>query len=69
MSSPSPASLQSARRRRALITLGAISIGWKVVVFTLGAAVPRWFIDDGLGLEGGRGGGRHGLRNLVGLCR
>ena len=41
---PSPA----ARRRRVLITLGAISIGWKVVVFTLGAALPRWLIDDGI---------------------
>jgi hypothetical protein len=40
--------LQSRRRRRALITLGAISIGWKVLVLTLGAAVPRWFIDDGI---------------------
>ena len=41
-------SVRYARRRRALITLGAISIGWKVVVLTLGAAVPRWFIDDGI---------------------
>jgi len=41
-------STQHARRRRALLTLGAISIGWKVVVLTLGAAVPRWFIDDGI---------------------
>ena len=38
----------SARRRRALITLGAISIGWKVLVFTVGAALPRWLIDDGI---------------------
>lgn len=38
----------AARRRRALITLGAISIGWKVLVFTLGAAIPKWFIDDGI---------------------
>lgn len=46
MSSPVPT--QRARRRRALITLGAISIGWKVLVFTVGAAVPRWLIDDGI---------------------
>ena len=46
MSSPTPT--QRARRRRALITLGAISIGWKVLVFTVGAAVPRWLIDDGI---------------------
>lgn len=26
----------------------AISIGWKVVVLTLGSAVPRWVIGDGL---------------------
>ena len=36
-------------RRRLLLTLGAISIGWKVLVLTLGAAVPRWMIDDGVG--------------------
>jgi hypothetical protein len=47
-STPFPAS--AARRRRALITFGAISIGWKVLVFTVGAAVPRWFIDDGIGV-------------------
>jgi len=28
--------------------LGSISIGWKVLVFTLGAALPKWFIDDGI---------------------
>ena len=37
------------RRKRLLLTLGAISIGWKLVVLTLGAAVPRWIIDDGVG--------------------
>lgn len=26
----------------------AVSIGWKVVVLTLGSAVPRWVIGDGL---------------------
>jgi hypothetical protein len=45
---PSARSPQHVRRRRALITLGAISIGWKVLVFTVGAALPRWFIDDGI---------------------
>ncbi len=42
-----PAS-KNARRRRALITLGAISIGWKLLVLTVGAALPRWLIDDGI---------------------
>ena len=46
--SAAPSTLRSSRRRRALITLGAISIGWKLLVLTLGAAVPRWFIDDGI---------------------
>jgi hypothetical protein len=27
----------------------AFSVAWKVVVLTLGAAVPHWVIDDGLG--------------------
>ncbi len=26
----------------------AVSVGWKVVVLTLGSAVPRWVIGDGL---------------------
>jgi len=45
-----PAARESARRRRWKLvwTLTAISIGWKVLVFTLGAAVPRWLIDDGV---------------------
>jgi hypothetical protein len=38
-------------RRRLLLTLGAVSIGWKVVVLTLGAAVPRWLIDDGIAAQ------------------
>jgi hypothetical protein len=33
------------RWRPWLLLLG-ISVGWKVVVLTLGAAVPRWVIDD-----------------------
>ena len=36
------------RRWRVLLILGSISIGWKVLVFTLGAAVPKWLIDDGV---------------------
>lgn len=36
------------RRWRILLILGSISIGWKVLVFTLGAAVPKWMIDDGI---------------------
>lgn len=35
-------------RRRTLLILGAVSVGWKVVVFTLGAAIPRWLIADGV---------------------
>ena len=31
-----------------LIILGSISLGWKVLVFTLGAALPKWLIDDGI---------------------
>ena len=37
------------RRLRVWIVLASISIGWKVLVFTLGAAIPRWVIDDGIG--------------------
>ena len=36
------------RRWRTWIILGSISIGWKVLVFTLGAALPRWLINDGI---------------------
>lgn len=36
------------RRRRVLLTLAAISVGWKVLVLTVGAALPRWLIDDGV---------------------
>ena len=44
------AAREAARRKRLRlwITLASISIGWKVLVFTLGAALPRWLIDDGL---------------------
>ena len=44
-----PAALEARRRRRRTwIILASISIGWKVVVFTLGAALPRWLIEDGI---------------------
>jgi hypothetical protein len=35
-------------RRRTLIILASISIGWKVLVLTLGTAVPRWVVKDGV---------------------
>lgn len=34
--------------RRTWLILASISVGWKVLVFTLGAALPRWFVSDGL---------------------
>lgn len=34
--------------RRTWFVLAAISIGWKVLVFTIGAALPRWLVSDGL---------------------
>lgn len=43
-----PASTSRNTRRRTLLILASISIGWKVVVFTLGAAIPRWMIQDGI---------------------
>jgi hypothetical protein len=36
------------RRRRVLLLLAAVSIGWKLLVLTLGAAIPGWIIDDGI---------------------
>ncbi|HEX2780501.1 MAG TPA: hypothetical protein VHM30_13435 [Gemmatimonadaceae bacterium] len=36
------------RSRRTLIILASISIGWKLLVFTLGAALPRWLVSDGV---------------------
>lgn len=36
------------RRRRLWLVLLGVSVGWKVVVFTIGAAVPRWLISDGI---------------------
>jgi len=41
------ASFRHSRWRPWLLLLG-VSVAWKVVVLTLGAAVPRWLIDDGL---------------------
>lgn len=38
------------RRVKPWMILVGISIGWKIVVLTLGAAVPRWVIGDGLDL-------------------
>lgn len=40
----------AARRKklRVWIVLASISVGWKVLVFTLGAALPRWLLDDGI---------------------
>ena len=38
----------AARRRRTWIVLACISVGWKVLVLTLGAALPRWLITDGI---------------------
>ena len=40
-------SVRRSRWRPWLLLLG-VSVAWKVVVLTLGAAVPRWLIDDGL---------------------
>ena len=36
------------RRWRMWIILAAVSVGWKVFVLTVGAAVPRWLITDGI---------------------
>lgn len=43
-----PDELRRKRRLRTLMILGSISIGWKVLVFTLGIAIPRWIIEDGI---------------------
>src|SRR2546423_11603070 len=44
---PHPAARTRRRWRTVMILLG-ISIGWKLVVLTLGAAVPRWLVKDGI---------------------
>lgn len=38
------------RRIKPWMIVVGISVGWKIVVLTLGAAVPRWVIGDGLDL-------------------
>jgi hypothetical protein len=45
---PAPPTANNRRRWRTWIILGSISLGWKVLVFTLGAALPRWLVKDGL---------------------
>jgi hypothetical protein len=47
----SPPSTHNRTRRRTLLTLAAISVGWKIVVLTLGAALPRWVLDDGIAAQ------------------
>ena len=46
MSSPAPT--RRASRWRPWLILFGIGVAWKVVVFTLGAAVPRWMVGDGI---------------------
>jgi hypothetical protein len=50
MTAPPPDAIppKISRRWRTWIILASISIGWKVLVFTLGAALPRWYIKDGV---------------------
>lgn len=36
------------RQPKTWLLLAGISIGWKVVVLTLGAAIPRWVVGDGV---------------------
>lgn len=51
-SRPGAAKADTPRRRRSRwrpwLVVAAISVAWKAVVLTLGAAVPHWVIDDGL---------------------
>ena len=42
-----PAPSRRSRWRPWLLLLG-FSVAWKVIVLTLGAAMPRWMIDDGI---------------------
>ena len=44
-SNTSPRSTRRSRWRPWLL-VSAFSVAWKIVVLTLGAAVPRWVIDD-----------------------
>ena len=57
------------KRVRLWLVLASISIGWKVLVFTLGAAIPRWFIDDGLAAlpAGSRAYGAEARQTALGL--
>jgi hypothetical protein len=50
LAAPIPAVTPKVRRsrRETLLLLAAISVGWKVIVFTLGAALPGWLVTDGL---------------------
>jgi hypothetical protein len=43
-----PAPRRRGSRRRTLLILASISVGWKVLVFTLGAALPHWLLTDGV---------------------
>src|SRR3954452_25357006 len=43
-----PAGSKRRSRWRPWLLLLAFSVAWKVVVLTLGAALPHWVIDDGL---------------------
>jgi hypothetical protein len=36
-----------ARTRRLWLILAGISIGWKLLVLSLGAAIPKWVVGDG----------------------
>lgn len=42
------ANSRAASRWRPWLILLGISVGWKVIVLTLGAAVPHWLLNDGL---------------------
>ena len=45
---------EAARRRRVrrrwktLLLLASVSVAWKLIVLTLGAAVPKWLVRDGI---------------------
>jgi hypothetical protein len=40
--------LRRSKRRRTLFILAGISVGWKLLVFTVGAALPHWLLTDGV---------------------
>ena len=68
---PVPASSSTPRRskRRWLWMLLGVSIGWKVLVFGVGSAVPRFMIDDGVAALPPelRPYGRHAMKIAGGL--